>query len=121
MNVLSDDQDPWLHLLQLGHPQGGRHRRDMCHVGGLRLYGLLYGFLLYFALFRYFAPYITHALSRLLSGAIQPYSPIQRCMSIQLYSTIHYTAHTTPLSADAVEARAGLVSATTMRDGDTAS
>ena len=26
-----------------------------------------------------------------------PYSAIQRCMSIQLYSTIQHTAHTTPL------------------------
>ena len=32
-----------------------------------------------------------------------PYSAIQRCMSIQLYSTIQHTAHTTPLSWLAAE------------------
>ena len=31
-----------------------------------------------------------------------PYSAIQRCMSIQLYSTIQHTAHTTPLSCSRV-------------------
>ena len=41
-----------------------------------------------------------HALSRLPPGAIQPYIPIQRCMSIQLYSTIQHTPHTTPLRLD---------------------
>ena len=68
------------------HPQVCQHG-IWCHTAGMP----------YRPPYSCIAPYMRLASSRLPPGAIQPYSPIQRCMSIQLYSTIHYTAHTTPL------------------------
>ncbi len=67
------------------------------------LYGRLYGIRLYFAVFRCMTLYtcITHrhAFPPAPYSHTAPYSAIQRCMSIQLYSTIQHTAHTTPLRA----------------------
>ena len=56
------------------------------------------------------APYMYHASSRLPPGAIQPYSAIQRCMSIQQYSTIQHTAHTYNTPQTCTRAYRGLVS-----------
>ena len=59
--------------------------------------------------------------SRLPPGAIQPYSALQRCMSIQLYSTIQHTPHTTPLRSGGADSlvpvgdRAGLASTWAIR------
>ena len=68
------------------------------------LYGRLYGIRLYFAVFRCMTLHtcITHrhAFPPAPYSHTSPYSAIQRCMSIQLYSTIQHTPHTTPLRLD---------------------
>ena len=65
------------------------------------LYGRLYGIRLYFAVFRCMTLHTCdthrHAFPPAPYSHTAPYSAIQRCMSIQLYSTIQHTPHTTPL------------------------
>ena len=84
----------WAHP---GHAPLPRHARQGCMAGCME-FGCIS---LYFAVCR------SIQRTRLVTPpprrhtAIQrhtaPYSAIQRCMSIQLYSTIQHTAHTTPL------------------------
>ena len=53
-----------------------RGRRAMRHVRGLGLYGLLYGFLLYFAVFRCISLHTCDSHRHASPGAIQPYSAV---------------------------------------------
>ena len=74
----------------------------VCAYSPSLLYGRLYGIRLYFAVFSCISLHTgaTPCPASLLApySHTTPYSTIQRCMSIQPYSTIHHTAHTAPLS-----------------------
>ena len=94
LKVLGDTQHPWQHVLRLGHIQATRRCRGMRDRA---VWQAVWNSAVFRCISLYDAPYMYHASSRLPPGAIQPYSAIQRCMSIQLYSTIQHTAHTTPL------------------------
>ena len=97
LKVLGDTQHPWQHVLRLGHIQATRRCRG---IRDRAVWQAVWNSAVFRCILLYDAPYMYHASSRLPPGAIQPYSAIQRCMSIQLYSTIQHTAHTTPLSFD---------------------
>ena len=94
LKVLGDTQHPWQHVLRLGHIQATRRCRGMRDRA---VWQAVWNSAVFRCISLYVAPYSRHASSRLPPGAIQPYSAIQRCMSIQLYSTIQHTPHTTPL------------------------
>ena len=107
LKVLGDTQHPWQHVLRLGHIQATRRCRGMRDRA---VWQAVWNSAVFRCISLYDAPYMYHASSRLPPGAIQPYSAIQRCMSIQLYSTIQHTPHTTPLSLTLSGASSALVS-----------
>ena len=84
----------WAHP---GHAPLPRHARQGCMAGCMEFRCIS----LYFAVCRSIQQTRLVTPSPRRHTAIQrhtaPYSAIQRCMSIQLYSTIQHTPHTTPL------------------------
>ena len=118
LKVLGDTQHPWQHVLRLGHIQATRRCRG---IRDRAVWQAVWNSAVFRCISLYDAPYMYHASSRLPPGAIQPYSAIQRCMSIQLYSTIQHTPHTTPLRSGGADSlvpvgdRAGLASTWAIR------